>query len=90
MSVTKLVRLTHPLAKDWLSRNYLTQSKFYILKNTWSFSPRADEFQLGDHLIAIPRHACPTSALFEFADVIDEGVAIDRWRIAARDRQLTV
>jgi D-serine deaminase-like pyridoxal phosphate-dependent protein len=53
-------------------------------------SASADKFQLGDHLIAIPRHACPTSALFEFADVIDDGVATDRWQIAARNRQLTV
>ena len=53
-------------------------------------SASADEFQLGDHLIAIPCHACPTSALFEFVDVIDDGVATDRRQIAARNRQLTV
>lgn len=53
-------------------------------------SSQADQFRLGDCLIAIPRHACPTSAVFEFADVIENGAVVDRWQIAARNRRLTI
>lgn len=53
-------------------------------------SDYAKDFRLGDHLVAIPRHACPTSALFAFADVIACGVATERWQIAARNRQVTI
>ena len=51
---------------------------------------RAAEFALGDALIAIPRHACPTSAVHKFATIVSQGKIIDRWEIAARDRMLTV
>ncbi len=53
-------------------------------------SVHAKEFQLGDHLIAIPRHACSTTSAFEYAQVIDDGVVVDQWQIAARNRQLTI
>ena len=47
---------------------------------------RASEFSLGDHLIAIPRHACPVSAVHQSAHVVDGGDIVDQWQIAARDR----
>ncbi len=51
---------------------------------------RADGFALGDALLAIPRHACPTSAVHQFATIVSGGKVVDRWEIAARDRVLTV
>ena len=53
-------------------------------------TPDADQFKIGDHLIAIPRHACPSSAVYRFANVIVEGRAVDRWEIVGRDRVLTI
>ncbi len=50
----------------------------------------ADQFRLGDHLIAIPRHACPVSAVHQFATVVSTGNVVARWDITARDRVLTV
>jgi D-serine deaminase-like pyridoxal phosphate-dependent protein len=50
----------------------------------------ASRFSLGDPVIAIPRHVCPTTALFDFMDVVDAGRVVDRWMIEARKRQLTV
>ncbi len=44
----------------------------------------------GDALIAIPRHACPTSAVHQFASIVDAGRIIERWEIVARDRRLTI
>ncbi|MEM9411438.1 MAG: D-TA family PLP-dependent enzyme, partial [Planctomycetota bacterium] len=51
---------------------------------------QADDYPVGSHLIAIPRHACPTVAVHEFAHVVSAGKAIDQWRIAARNRMLTI
>ncbi len=53
-------------------------------------TPRADEFQPGDELLAIPRHICPTCALHKEVCVISAGQHVDRWEITARDRQLTI
>jgi D-threonine aldolase len=51
---------------------------------------RANEFQPGDELIAIPRHICPTTALHKQAWVVACGDVVDRWEVTARDRWLTV
>jgi D-serine deaminase-like pyridoxal phosphate-dependent protein len=53
-------------------------------------SPRAAEYAVGDVLFGIPRHICPTVALYAEAVVIRGGRAVERWRITARDRRLTI
>lgn len=53
-------------------------------------TPRAEEFQPGDELIAIPRHICPTVALHKQAYIVADGRVQDSWPIIARDRRLTV
>lgn len=49
----------------------------------------ASRFRLGEGLVAIPRHACPCSAVHQAATVIVDGQPSDRWTIAARDRRLS-
>jgi D-serine deaminase-like pyridoxal phosphate-dependent protein len=51
---------------------------------------RADEFAIGDVLYGVPRHICPTVALHAEAVVIRNGTATERWKIASRDRKLTI
>lgn len=51
---------------------------------------QASTFNVGDALIALPRHACPASAVHQHAYVIESGNVVDQWKIAARDRTLTV
>jgi len=51
---------------------------------------RAAEFHVGDVLYGVPRHVCPTVALHAEAVVIRNGRAEERWKIAARDRKLSV
>ena len=51
---------------------------------------RANEFQPGDELLAIPRHVCPTCALHRQLFVIAGGQLVDRWNVASRDRWLTI
>ncbi|MDP6443338.1 MAG: D-TA family PLP-dependent enzyme [Pirellulaceae bacterium] len=53
-------------------------------------STEAERFQPGDELLAIPRHACPTSALHKQVYVVKDGELVDRWDVASRDRWLTI
>lgn len=50
----------------------------------------AAEFAVGDALYGVPFHICPTVALHREAVVIENGRAVDRWSVAARDRMLTI
>jgi D-serine deaminase-like pyridoxal phosphate-dependent protein len=51
---------------------------------------RSTEFQVGDCLYGVPWHICPTVALHSEAAVIDRGKIVDRWKVAARERRLTI
>ncbi len=51
---------------------------------------RAGEFAVGDCLFGIPRHICPTVALYSEAVVIENGMAQTRWPILARNRALSI
>jgi len=53
-------------------------------------TPRAEQFQPGDELLAIPWHICPTTALHKQVYVISAGRLVARWDVAARDRWLTI
>ncbi len=50
----------------------------------------ADRFQPGDELLAMPRHICPTCALHQQVYVVSGGRVVGTWRVAARDRVLTI
>lgn len=51
---------------------------------------RAAEFAVGTALLGVPWHVCPTVALHSEAVVIRERRAEERWKVAARDRKLTI
>jgi len=53
-------------------------------------TPRAAEFYIGQCFHGIPRHVCPTVALYNEAWVIDQGATSERWPIMARARRLTI
>ena len=53
-------------------------------------SARVGEFQVGDCLYGVPRHICPTVALHSAAVVIENQAVIGAWKVAARDRRLTI
>jgi D-serine deaminase-like pyridoxal phosphate-dependent protein len=44
------------------------------------------ELRIGDTVLAIPEHVCPTVALYPSAWIVRQGKIADRWEIAARDR----
>ena len=49
----------------------------------------ARRFNVGDCLYGIPRHICPTIALYDRSHVIRGGKLIDQWQVTARARKLT-
>jgi D-serine deaminase-like pyridoxal phosphate-dependent protein len=63
-----------------------THSEEHLVVET----PRSGEFNLGDCLYGLPRHICPTVALHAEAVVIDHGKSVARWRVIARNRQLSI
>lgn len=46
-------------------------------------------FKVGDVLIGIPYHICPTIALYERAIIVENGIANAEWKTTARDRKIT-
>jgi D-serine deaminase-like pyridoxal phosphate-dependent protein len=65
---------------------FVTHSEEHLVVET----PRANEFSVGDALYGIPRHICPTVALYSEAVIIRAGQAVERWKVAARERRLTI
>lgn len=53
-------------------------------------SVNADELEIGDVLYGVPRHICPTVALYSHAYTIQEGHLTGEWEITARERRITV
>jgi len=48
-------------------------------------------FKIGDVLYGVPKHICPTCALYEKAIIVDEeGFAKKEWKVIARDRRITI
>jgi D-serine deaminase-like pyridoxal phosphate-dependent protein len=52
--------------------------------------PDSSLFKIGDVLYGVPVHICPTVALYERAIVIESNMAVDEWKVVARDRKITV
>jgi D-serine deaminase-like pyridoxal phosphate-dependent protein len=42
--------------------------------------------RVGDRFVVVPNHVCPTVNLYDELVIVDEGVAVDTWRVAARGR----
>lgn len=51
---------------------------------------RANEFEPGDELFAIPRHICPTCALHREIYVVSNGQVTEHWPVVSRDRWITI
>jgi len=47
-------------------------------------------YKVGDVLYGVPFHICPTCALYERAQVVENNEVSGEWKIIARDRKITV
>lgn len=50
----------------------------------------ADDFPIGTVFYGVPKHICPTVALYEKAYVANGNEIVSNWKIVARDRQIIV
>ena len=71
---------------DLPEANAVVHSEEHLVVET----AQAGQFAVGDCFYGVPRHICPTVALHAEAVVITNSQAEDRWRIAARNRKLTI
>ncbi|MCB0630915.1 MAG: D-TA family PLP-dependent enzyme [Saprospiraceae bacterium] len=51
---------------------------------------RPEDYPVGTVLYGLPLHICPTVALYERAQIVRDGKAVDTWRVVARDRMITI
>jgi D-serine deaminase-like pyridoxal phosphate-dependent protein len=50
----------------------------------------ADKIKVGDLLYGIPFHICPTVALYDEANIIENGKVVDQWNIIARKKKISI
>jgi D-serine deaminase-like pyridoxal phosphate-dependent protein len=53
-------------------------------------SKDAGRFQIGDMLLCVPSHICPTTAVHQEVIVIREGRVGESWPVGSRDRRITI
>jgi 3-hydroxy-D-aspartate aldolase len=49
-----------------------------------------DKYEVGDILLGVPYHVCPTVNLYDEAQIIENTLWVDTWKIEARKRKITV
>ncbi len=50
----------------------------------------SENFHVGDVLYGVPYHVCPTVALYDEAQIIQDGNLVDQWNIVARKKKITI
>lgn len=50
----------------------------------------ADKIKVGDIFYGVPYHICPTVALYDEANIIENGNVVDHWNVIARKKKITV
>lgn len=49
-------------------------------------APVGHSWKTGDVLYGLPYHICPTVALYDYLMVVEQGAAVERWKVASRNR----
>ncbi len=50
----------------------------------------SNDYQIGDAFYAIPKHICPTVALYGQAEIITNKKSVGQWKIIARNRKISI
>ena len=53
-------------------------------------APKGHSYKVGDIFYGIPYHICPTCALYESASIINDRKLDGEWKIAARNRKISI
>ena len=68
------------------TKPFLQSEEHFVLE-----TPNAADFAVGDALLAVPWHVCPTVALHAHAHLVRDGrVTGETWEVVARKRSLTI
>ena len=68
------------------AKPFLQSEEHFVLD-----APNAEDFVVGDALLAVPWHVCPTVALHAQAYLVrDSQVTGESWQVVARNRSLTI
>ncbi|MCP9757436.1 D-TA family PLP-dependent enzyme [Lacihabitans sp. CCS-44] len=49
-----------------------------------------DDYEVGDIILGVPYHVCPTVNLYDEAQIIENSKWVDTWKIEGRKRKITV
>lgn len=63
-----------------------SQSEEHLVVNVKDW----DNIHVGDALYGIPYHVCPTVALYDEANIIQNGKLVDVWKIEGRKKKITI
>ncbi len=61
---------------------YVGHSEEHLVAKT----DRWDEIRVGDAYLGIPNHICPTVALYDHVNIVENGTVTKRWKVSARYR----
>jgi len=80
--------MPHPRVRflDLLDATGVAHSEEHLVVET----VQAEAFKVGDCLYGTPWHICPTVALHSEAVVVENGKAMQKWKIVGRERKLTI
>jgi D-serine deaminase-like pyridoxal phosphate-dependent protein len=68
------------------AKPFLQSEEHFVLE-----APNAEDFAVGDALLAVPWHVCPTVALHSQAYLVHDGrVTGETWQVVARKRSLSI
>jgi D-threonine aldolase len=88
--------------KSISAENDITRRVFFLNANELKFISQSEEhlilegteghnYKIGDVLLGIPIHICPTIALYDSIHVIEnERITGQTWKVAARDRSINI
>ncbi|MEJ7823659.1 MAG: D-TA family PLP-dependent enzyme [Chitinophagaceae bacterium] len=65
---------------------FISQSEEHLVVET----DAGHSYKLGDVLYGMPFHICPTCALYERAQIVENNEATREWKIIARDRKINI
>ena len=76
--------MPHPRVRIWGLEDcrFVSQNEEHLVVRTG----RWHEFQVGDAFLGVPKHICPTVALYDHVNVVENETVIGRWETAARHR----
>ena len=65
---------------------FISQSEEHLVVET----DAGHSYKLGDVMYGLPFHICPTCALYERAQIVENYEATREWKIIARDRKINI